>query len=130
MNFKLKNNTLVIFSDIDGTFLDHDTFSEGDNFEILDKLVKCNHYVVFNSSKTFHEIKKMQDCHKTSCPFICETGGGIYCKDQNLESSSRRRDGYSIIYESKKVETFEDDVRSEISRNFSHDLDCLNTLLI
>ena len=128
MNFKLKNNTLVIFSDIDGTFLDHDTFSEGDNFEILDKLVKCNHYVVFNSSKTFHEIKKMQDCHKTSFPFICETGGGIYCKDQNLESSSRRRDGYSIIYESKKVETFEDDVRSEISRNFSNDLDIFDDI--
>ena len=92
MNFKLRNTSLVIFTDIDGTFLDHDTFSEGDNFEILDKLVENNHYVVFNSSKTFHEIKKMQDRHKTSFPFICETGGGIYHKDQILDSSPRKRE--------------------------------------
>ena len=123
MNFKLTNTSLVIFTDIDGTFLDHDTFSDGDNFEMLNKLVKCNHHVVFNSSKTFREIKKMQDCHKTSFPFICETGGGIYHKDQILESSPRQREGYNIMYESEKVETFESDVRAEISRNFRQDLD-------
>ena len=128
MNFKLRNTSLVIFTDIDGTFLDHDTFSEGDNFEILDKLVENNHYVVFNSSKTFHEIKKMQDRHKTSFPFICETGGGIYHKDQILDSSPRKREGYNIMYESKKVQTFESDVRLEISRNFEQDIDIFDDI--
>ena len=128
MNFKLRNTSLVIFTDIDGTFLDHDTFSDGDNFEMLNKLVKCNHHVVFNSSKTFREIKKMQDCHNTSFPFICETGGGIYHKDQILESSPRQREGYSIMYESEKVETFESDVRAEISRNFRQDLDIFDDI--
>ncbi len=34
MKYKLNNVTFMIFTDIDGTFIDNDTFYEGDNFDI------------------------------------------------------------------------------------------------
>ena len=94
MDFKLKNVTLMVFTDIDGTFIDNDVFFEGQNFEIARKLVHENHILVFNSSKTFEEIKYMQEKSKTLFPFICETGGGIYYTNSLYKESVMKRDGY------------------------------------
>lgn len=128
MNFKLKNINLVIFSDIDGTFLDHETFDEGNNFDILDTLIRCNHHFIFNSSKTFYEIKKLQEKHNTTFPFICETGGGIYHKDMDLDSFNQKRGGYNIMFESRRVDTFYNSVMREIDDGFRQDLEIFNDI--
>lgn len=128
MIFKLKNINLVIFSDIDGTFLDHNTFDEGKNFDILDTLTRCDHHFIFNSSKTFHEIKKLQEAHSATHPFICETGGGIYHKDMTLDSFDQKRDGYNIMFESKRVNTFHNIVMKEIDDGFRQDLEIFDNI--
>ena len=56
MNFELKKITLLIFTDIDGTFINNDTFHEGSNVRVAETLRKHNHLLVYNSSKTFDEI--------------------------------------------------------------------------
>ena len=76
----------------------------------------------------FTKLRKCKIAIKLRFPFICETGGGIYHKDQILESSPKQREGYNVMYESKKVESFESDVRSEISRNFRQDLDIFDDI--
>ena len=81
MNFELKKITLLIFTDIDGTFINNDTFHEGSNIRVAETLHKYNHMLIYNSSKTFNEIVFMQKKFNTSFPFICETGGGIYHKN-------------------------------------------------
>ena len=123
MDFKLKNVTLMVFTDIDGTFIDNDVFCEGQNFEIAKKLVYENHILAFNSSKTFEEIKYMQKKSQTFFPFICETGGGIYYTNSLYKESNKKRDGYSIMFESRKIEEFRDEIKNEISINFNDDLD-------
>ena len=56
MNFELKKITLLIFTDIDGTLINNDTFFEGKNIEIAEILHEHNHILIYNSSKTFDEI--------------------------------------------------------------------------
>ena len=128
MNFELKKITLVIFTDIDGTFINNDTFHEGSNIRVAETLHKHNHLLIYNSSKTFNEIVFMQKKFNTSFPFICETGGGIYHKNLFNQGSDKLRDGYSIMYESKKIEMFREIIEKEIQKNFKDDLDIFDDL--
>ena len=128
MNFELKKITLLIFTDIDGTFINNDTFHEGSNIRVAETLHKHNHMLIYNSSKTFNEIVFMQKKFNTSFPFICETGGGIYHKNLFNQSSGKLREGYSIMYESKKIEMFREIVVEEIQKNFKDDLDIFDDL--
>ena len=60
MNFFIKNMTLLIFTDIDGTFINNDTFEEGLNTKTISELAQAQHSVVFNTSKTFEEVAYFQ----------------------------------------------------------------------
>ena len=103
MNFLIKNMTLLIFTDIDGTFINNDTFDEGLNTKTISELAKAQHSVVFNTSKTFEEVDYFQKKIKTSLSFICETGGGIYIANDNLKTTESSRAAYQILYESRKI---------------------------
>ena len=130
MDFELKKITLMIFTDIDGTLINNDTFYEGENIEIAQTLSEHNHILIYNSSKTFSEIDLMQKRFNTSFPFICETGGGIYHKNLFNQVSDRLRDGYSIMYEAKKIEMFKDIIEKEVQKNFKNDLDMFDDLCL
>ena len=52
-----KPNIKLIFTDLDGTFLSAKNFSHGDNIELVNKITNSGNFVIFNSSKTFIEIK-------------------------------------------------------------------------
>ena len=60
MKFSIKNVTLLIFTDIDGTFIDNDTFDKGLNAKTVSELEQAQHLVVFNTSKTFDEVNYFQ----------------------------------------------------------------------
>ena len=130
MDFELKKITLLIFTDIDGTLINNDTFYEGENIKIAETLSEHNHILIYNSSKTFNEIIHMQKRFNTSFPFICETGGGIYHKNLFNQVSDKLREGYSIMYEAKKIETFRDIIKEEIQKNFKNDLDMFDDLCL
>ena len=130
MNFDLKKTTLLVFTDIDGTLINNDTFFEGKNIEIAETLHQHNHILIYNSSKTFDEIVNMQKKFNTSFPFICETGGGIYYKNLLTQASDELREGYSIMYESKKIEMFKKIIKEEVQKNFKDDLDMFDDLCL
>ncbi len=67
----------IIFSDLDGTFLDHKTYSYGGLKSYIDKL-KFNSEVIFVSSKTYEEIINIQNSLSINNPFIVENGACIY----------------------------------------------------
>lgn len=69
----------LIFSDLDGTFLHHQNYSYGKNDLVIEKLKKYNHQIIFNSSKTFSEIKLiLKKLKLTMMPFSCENGATLY----------------------------------------------------
>ena len=51
MKYGLKDMNLIFFSDIDGTIINNNSFSYGNNIKIIKELLEAGHYVIFNSSK-------------------------------------------------------------------------------
>jgi mannosyl-3-phosphoglycerate phosphatase family protein len=69
----------LIFSDLDGTFLHHQNYSFGKNDLVIEKLIKNNNQIIFNSSKTYSEIKLiLKKLKLTMMPFSCENGAILY----------------------------------------------------
>lgn len=68
----------VIFTDLDGTLLDHYTYKTDDAEETLATLNSHNIPVVLNSSKTQQEMLLIREQLDLSSPFIIENGAAIY----------------------------------------------------
>ncbi|MDH5405100.1 MAG: HAD-IIB family hydrolase [Candidatus Aminicenantes bacterium] len=69
---------LIVFTDLDGTFLDHHTYSFSALEAILVRLNKLEVPLIFCSSKTRAEIEAVRQKCSNSHPFISENGGGIF----------------------------------------------------
>ena len=72
-----KDTKLMIFSDIDGSFLNHDNYSYGNLYSFITKLKKISD-IIFVSSKTFAEIKLLNNSLGITFPFIVENGACIF----------------------------------------------------
>ncbi len=72
---------LVVFSDLDGTLLDHDTYSFQAARAALDQLARARVPLVLCSSKTRAEIEQLRPQIGTGHPFISENGGGLFVPD-------------------------------------------------
>jgi len=68
----------VIFSDLDGTLLDHFTYQSTAADQILQKLNKANVPVILNTSKTLAELEIISRELHLIAPFIIENGAAIY----------------------------------------------------
>lgn len=68
----------IIFSDLDGTLLDHNSYSFEPALEALGKVKEEGIPLVLCSSKTRPEMLLWQVKLAISGPFIAENGGGIY----------------------------------------------------
>ena len=66
--------TYLIFTDLDGTLLDHQTYSFDAAKPTIDKLIKAGHVIIANTSKTQAEISKFQKTAGLKNPFIFENG--------------------------------------------------------
>lgn len=77
---------LIIFTDLDGTLLDHSTYSFEKALPALDLIRQKNIPLVICSSKTRKEIehyrKKLDNLH----PFVSENGGGIFIPKKYFNS--------------------------------------------
>ena len=69
---------LVLFTDLDGTLLDHDTYTAEPALPALDIISRRHIPLVVCTSKTAAEIQKLRDSIGNSDPFISENGGGIF----------------------------------------------------
>jgi len=68
----------IIFSDLDGTLLDHFTYDYSPARSTLDQLKVANIPIVLSTSKTFAEVNLLQKKLSTSGPLIIENGAAIY----------------------------------------------------
>ncbi|GGW95779.1 HAD-IIB family hydrolase [Alteromonas halophila] len=68
----------VIFTDMDGTLLDHDTYSFDAAKPTLDKLQARSIPVIPTTSKTFAEMLVLRDILGLNGPFIVENGAAVY----------------------------------------------------
>ncbi|MBW2990366.1 HAD-IIB family hydrolase [Candidatus Woesearchaeota archaeon] len=90
---------IIIFSDLDGTLLDHDTYSFEKAKHAL-KLIKKNKVpLVLCTSKTFAETEHYQKLLDINEPFIVEDGGGIYIPKDYFkdEFECLEKKGYLVV---------------------------------
>ena len=92
-------NTLV-FTDLDGTLIDHDTYSWGAAEEAIDRLKSEGIPIIPCTSKTRTEIDFYRTRIGLKDPFISENGGAIFipegCFDFSFEYD-KGLEGYRII---------------------------------
>lgn len=69
---------LVIFTDLDGSLLDHDGYSYSGALPALERVRALSIPLVFVTSKTRAEIERLQEEMGIREPFISENGGGIF----------------------------------------------------
>ena len=78
MSGHMKKLKTIIYSDLDGTLLDHFTYQSTAANQTLQQLKKANVPVILNTSKTLAELKIIHRELNLTTPFIIENGAAIY----------------------------------------------------
>ncbi|MFC1520631.1 HAD-IIB family hydrolase, partial [Pseudomonadota bacterium] len=68
----------LIFTDMDGTLLDHFDYSFSSAIAVIEGLNEKQIPIIPNTSKTFAEMEKFQQTIGFNSPFISENGAVIY----------------------------------------------------
>lgn len=90
----------VIFSDLDGTLLDNETYSFNAASEALELINTKEIPLVLCSSKTPKEMELYRNLLTNNSPFISENGGGIFIPKNYFSKDfdfNRESDGYKVI---------------------------------
>jgi len=82
----------LVFTDLDGTLLDHDTYSFEPALEALEQLRSLDIPVILNSSKTLAELRSLADQLDLPSPLVSENGSII------AWPSPEQNDSYKIEY--------------------------------
>jgi len=92
----------LIFTDLDGTFLNHHNYSFVESFEALQIIKKAEIPLIFTTSKTKAEVELLQQKVGLSAPFIVENGAALFLPSdyQNFDLSMLDS------YEDKKIMAF------------------------
>ena len=69
---------LLVFTDLDGTLLDHETYSFESAIPAISALKENNIPIIFCTSKTRSEIEKIRLQLGNTHPFISENGGALF----------------------------------------------------
>lgn len=82
---------MIFFTDLDGTLLDHETYSYDPAEEALQRLRANNIPIILSSSKTAAEIEPLRrELGFEHCEAIVENGAGLLIPgDQNLEANDK-----------------------------------------
>ncbi len=90
----------IVFTDLDGTLLDHRTYDYSSALPALAKLQEKQIPLVFCTSKTAAEMIPFRTEIKNEDPFIVENGGGIYIPKSyfsTLPVENRKSDHFLVI---------------------------------
>ncbi len=91
---------LVVFTDLDGTLLDHSTYSFEPARPALAALAEAGAPVVFCTSKTRAETERWREALGNADPFVVENGGAAFFPEGYFgpgERGDRRDGGYAVL---------------------------------
>ncbi len=96
----MNNRKIIVFTDMDGTLLDHSTYSFSEAEDALELLRKKGVPLVLCSSKSRDEIKVYRKKLSNKEPFISENGGAVFIPEgyDGLKCEfDKIDDGYFVI---------------------------------
>lgn len=85
-SFASKPKAFIIFTDLDGTLLDHQSYDWKEAQPALDQCKRLRVPVILVSSKTRAEMDALRRQLALSDPFISENGGGIFFPKESLKN--------------------------------------------
>jgi len=91
---------LVIFTDLDGTLLDHHTYDWTPARPALDRLARTGMPLVMVSSKTRPEIEALRRAMGNRHPFVSENGGAVFIPDDyalDIPPEADQMDEYRVL---------------------------------
>lgn len=89
---------LIIFTDLDGTLLDHHTYSFAAAREALESVAAASIPLIFCSSKTRAEIEMWRRKLRNRFPFITENGGAVFFPPESPRpQAALKKDGYYVV---------------------------------
>jgi mannosyl-3-phosphoglycerate phosphatase len=94
------NSQLIIYTDLDGTLLDHHSYAVDVALPALRAAQQCSIPIVFCSSKTRAEIEAFQQELNVPDPFIVENGGALFVPKGYFPfelDCGEHRENYQII---------------------------------
>ncbi len=101
MNLNLPGaDQILVFTDLDGTLLDHETYSFQPALPALRLLRENDIPLIICTSKTRAEIEKIRVQLQNSHPFIPENGGAVFIPGDYFPFSfsfDREEEGYRVI---------------------------------
>jgi len=129
-------NDVLVFTDLDGTLLDHHNYSFAPALQMLHRLNSINIPVIPNTSKTFAELTDLRQQIGLEGPFIVENGAAIYIpilyfKTQPRDTKSKN--GYWVKEFSKPREhwlSLIDELKVLFAGEFNHFSNMSNTEII
>lgn len=111
------SNTWLVFTDLDGTLLDHHSYSYAPAQEALDALKAQHIPLMLNSSKTLAELNALAQALQLSSPLIAENGSVIAWKNtENAEQGDYRIEWTGADYQT--ITNTLDDLRSHHNYQF------------
>ncbi len=94
-------SSIVVITDLDGTLLDHHTYSYEAALPGIDALKKHRIPLVFSSSKTAAEILALREQLGVTDPFVVENGAAVYLSDTptpEITFAQKRQEILEIIH--------------------------------
>ncbi len=107
----MNRNKMIVFTDLDGTLLDHSTYSYTEAEAALRLLREKGIPLILCSSKSRDEIEVYREKLSNPDPFISENGGAIFIPEgyEGLKSEYDRIDnGYLVIEIGNEYKTLAD----------------------
>ena len=89
---------LIVFTDLDGTLLDHEDYLWQEAAPALQRLMALHCPVILNSSKTFSEMLQHTAQFQLQHPFALENGSAIAIPMGYFDNPPHSRPEYEIIY--------------------------------
>lgn len=84
--------TLIVFTDLDGSLMEHETYSIEPARPALEELTARSIPLILNSSKTAAEMATIQELLDLRCPFICENGAAMHSDTNDIVEFGPRRE--------------------------------------
>ena len=89
---------IIIFTDLDGTFLNQDDYSYNDSLLGVRKVLSENIPLIFTTSKTKVEVETLHERLKINEPFIIENGAALFIPKNYKELDFSFLDEYENYY--------------------------------
>lgn len=110
----------IIFSDLDGTLLDHNDYSIDAVEPVLKKLALLSVDVIPTTSKTFAELQFIMPQLGLKTPFIVENGAAVFIPKPKLETKYKNKTNTTLMNQPEGTESIQGYWRKPFTQPRSH----------